>query len=272
MSSESLNTEPPVRNWRTRLGTLTKWFLIAVLAVFVLALVLPILGYSPVAEFVWHLGFGWLRFVKTNFEEVDWRWDRIAAGVLMIGVAGAAGHALARWWTRQLGGKMMWRLRWTLCGMVVLGTMAVAAISFAGIVHQVAWLGGEPWVADASRAPWAKVNRLRQLGMLTQMFAEENAGRFPADLSVLRTWAVENAEMDESDFNKLCLFCSVGEGTPEQWTYLAGGHTVDTVPAGVLFVSPRPVNGRWLVGYFGSGVEVLPEPKFTKLRVNLGAK
>ncbi len=57
-------------------------------------------------------------------------------------------------------------------------------MAVAGLAHQIAWMGGEPFTENRTNGArnW---NYARQIAMMALSHANDNEGRFPDDLPVL---------------------------------------------------------------------------------------
>ncbi|MCB1227701.1 MAG: hypothetical protein KDK99_17925, partial [Verrucomicrobiales bacterium] len=102
---------------------------------------------------------------------------------------------------------------------------------------------------------------------LTRLFADDHEGRLPEDMAALRKWGTEAEAIYAAGFDKLRMFRSQSEGTPESWIFLGGGRTINRLPGNVLFVSPRPLGGSWLVAYGDGSCEGLSDSKIEGLRM-----
>jgi prepilin-type processing-associated H-X9-DG protein len=128
--------------------------------------------------------FGWLTFIARVFPRLkihwgEWMVTAIEAALLILG-----SHMFVRWVRRQRGDPR-WKIRWTLAGSAVIFLLFLSAMSVMGVAHQTAWLIHSPMRLTERRADSGCLSNMRQIGLALLLYANENGGHYPPDLSTL---------------------------------------------------------------------------------------
>ena len=227
-----------------------------------------VLGFGAPMKFVFHLLAGWVLFLVNHLTEMTWDWVSILTGGGIVVLAIAVLHGFCVSWVRRTNAIGTWKTRWSCALGMLMIVMSCAAISVAGIGHQIAWLAREEWVTDSSRL-WAlrQQNRLFQLAGVVNAFKAQHEGQLPKDLMTLAAWAKSDNDLVPFEFDKWMLFQNVEEGTPELWSYFPpSDRRVQPARGGILLASPRPVNGRWIVFLENGRGTVIWDAEYWSLR------
>jgi len=130
--------------------------LAVVFLVFFLALFIP--GSGALADSIFALLFGWIRFAGQVLPKVTVNPAGVGMALGCVALAAVVGHRFCLW-LRQ---GEPWRWRWTLAGLSGILILFAAGMAFTGVAHQVGWLMRSPkplWIHTGSneRSPSASL-------------------------------------------------------------------------------------------------------------------
>lgn len=251
-------SEPPKRSHKFRW---LRWLLGLVVAlVFLSVFVVHARAYLQAGQ---RLLIGWMTYFRVNWQELTLSpLPLILAGLIALAAVYGLHRLAMAWRTRQGPDASRWRLRWSLGIVGMLLASSTAAIAFAGVVHQIAWMNGEPWETSGSYRDWMYVNAL-DLGKQVEGYATNHeAGRYP-DRLIDVDWVRGplSGRMPEKYF----LFRETRTATPEPWVYYGKGLTIQSPPGILLLATPRPIEGKRWVVLTPSKVEWVPEAEFESM-------
>lgn len=228
---------------------------------------LAIAGVIPifVIEAPFHLLFGWVAFLAGNFNDITFDVGRILAGVVGVSLAMAGLHLLAGGWRRaSWPGSPEWKWRWSAAITGTLVAMAAAALSVAGVAHQIAWLKGEPIVEYGYGRFYLntkQLNNARQAAFLLVDYTEAHDGKYPENLSAMVAWSVSGGSWN-GDATGLLLYSIGQRSTPEPWLYFGRGLTTPVPDKTILLAAPRPHEGLRLVVTADTAAKAIAEEDF----------
>ncbi|HEX4795281.1 MAG TPA: hypothetical protein VH370_15910 [Humisphaera sp.] len=172
-----------------------------VLAILVVAFVLyniaACLGFPVPVEMPMELLFGWITFISRTARQVHFRWDLIGSAAVYAFLLIVGSQLFLRWLYREVRAtrtdanvpQTSWKWRWTLSGFAIVLLMFVSGMSVIGAIHQTTWFmrSQEPLYKRGSvRARRIRcASNLRLIGMALSMYAQDDQGKLPDDLSVL---------------------------------------------------------------------------------------
>lgn len=178
-----------MKYWAWSVGILVFLFLLSCLGIHVLPW-----------DAVFALVMGWIVFLARSLPNV-----RVNAGLListavylLLLIAGA--QLFLRWTYRPASDSAnQWRTGWTLRGLAVVLLMFAAGTATVGVVHHVTWLARSPEPMFRRHGPRASqvmcASNLRQIGQGLLLYANDNRGAYPPDLSYLVRQADINPEV-----------------------------------------------------------------------------
>jgi hypothetical protein len=123
-----------------------------------IAIAIIVLGFSLPAILAWwllhHTGqigaellTGWASFLRRVGPRIQWRWDAVLTFLIALLALGLVSHYLLRWMSASRAAtETGWKVRWTVCGLLIVLLMFAGGIAMIGVTHQTAWLatGEEP--------------------------------------------------------------------------------------------------------------------------------
>jgi len=193
-----------------------------------------------------HLLLGWVDSLRINWLGLTLSPPHLILALVMALAAVFGLHRLAVAWRKRLrpdAGR--WRVRWSLGLVGMLLASATAAIAFAGVAHQVAWMKGEQWVESSKYRDRAFVVALDLSRQLRGYAANHVDGRYPDELNEVE-WV--NGSLAGYSPDRLLLFRDTHLSTPEPWLYFGKGLTIQSPPGLLLVAAPRSRLGkRWVV-------------------------
>jgi hypothetical protein len=241
--------------------------LVALAIVFFIFAVASGMCFIPGTDIALYLIFGWVPYLLRVVPRLTVRWDMIASTAVYLVLLAAGTHFFLRWLYREVKRAAApaeppppWKWRRTLGGLVVVLLMFAAGTAAVGITHQTAWLVRSPeslyrrggYARDRVRC----ASNLRQIGQGIQMYANDNGGRYPDDLRLLRSTGI--------DIDVTALACpalpdetwtattgAVANDAPiSSYIYFGKGLTTPVDPLRVVAVEP-------LENHDGAGVNAL---------------
>jgi len=254
-----MEESPEGKSPRKRLGcsTLAGWTILGfILVIFALFGIIP----NFVIETPFRLVIGWLAFLGRNVNDITFDISRIMAGALGLGLATGGLHFLARGWRRTSRPENPWKFKWSAAITLAMITMGVAALSVAGVAHQVAWLKGEPMVE--LRFMKSKPQQdARNIAFYLSEYAERHDGEFPLNLSDLAQSTL-GQDADENSLSDILFFTPDRNSTPEPWLYFGGGLNNEVPEDFILVASPRSSDGLRFAATAEGEVLYLSEEEF----------
>ena len=173
-----------------------KTFILGGIGFLVLALLVPL-------AVVFQVVFGWVYFAARVIPQTRVQAGGVAVAAVALAGAAAVGHWIAAWLWREMharGDRPRWRVRWTLASLGVIVLMFVCGTAATGVAHQIGWLVRSDEPLFTRRRPASLRiycgSDMRQIGQSLQQYAEENDGRLPRTLELLREW-LNLGEADE---------------------------------------------------------------------------
>lgn len=131
--------------------TILRVLLYGVLLFFVLALVLPAIGFGGL-KVTGTLLFGWIGFLRRVLPAITTNWNGIGMVVVCSVLIVAGMQWLCGWvYTHNMPAqKHRWRWQWSLSLYAALWLLFVAAMGITGFVHQLGWLisSKEPLIVE----------------------------------------------------------------------------------------------------------------------------
>jgi hypothetical protein len=240
---EEVSQDERVRAKRrgSRVVRLAAWGFVGVFFVAVLDLI-------AVLEAPFRLVFGWVLHAWVTLPPLQPRWSELLLPLGALGLALFLTDRLIRWILAAKGSKLTWQARHTVSAAFLVLLGAAAAIAMSGIVHQMVWLGAEPWWGNGRSQVTPAMGQTRQIVMWIHAFEEEN-GRYPDSL--------EELDLPPT----LRAVPSRERGLQEPFVYLK---PVEPLPAGEelpVLVSPLlPDSDRVVVGYLsGTTTSIQPD-------------
>jgi len=195
---------------------------------------------------VFHLLVGWIVTIRNNWQGLTLSPPHLALalGLALAAVVGL--HRLAVAWRKRLAPDAgRWRLRWSLAIVGMLLASATAAIAFAGVAHQVAWMKGEPWKIMSHFRDRSRPSAVDIAIQLEDYADHHKDGRYPDGLNEVN-WTKGRISAVSPDW--YLLFRETLSATPEPWVYYGKGLTKKSPPGLLLLAAPRPqYGGRWVV-------------------------
>jgi hypothetical protein len=143
------------------------------------------LGMILLFEVPFRLLCGWAVHAWVTLPPLLPRWNELLFPLAALGLALFLTDRFIRWALAAKGTELRWQGRHTVSAgfLVLLG--AAAAIAMSGIVHQMVWLGAEPWWGRGRGYQLTEaVSNARQIAVAIQEFERKNS-RYPESLSVL---------------------------------------------------------------------------------------
>jgi prepilin-type processing-associated H-X9-DG protein len=171
-----------VKSPETKLGCF-----IAVVLLLAIAIVLLSAGVEPGLDLLGLLLIGWARFVARIIPQVQIRWDMVGSSLVYVVLLVGGSHFFLGWLYREMKHEGRWKFNWTLSGFAVVVLMFAAGTAAIGVIHQVTWLARSPVpIFQHERANRVKcLMNLRQIGQGLLLYANDNHGKYPDDLSIL---------------------------------------------------------------------------------------
>lgn len=177
MNEEDQDPSPPPRLWRERLYS--------TVAVSLLLLLAAGLGLILLFEVPFRLLCGWAVHVWVTLPPLLPRWNDLLLPMAALGLALWLTDRFIRWALVAKGSKLPWQGRHTVSATFLVLLGAAAAIAMSGIVHQMVWLGAEPWWGKGRGYQLTEaVSNARQIAVAVQEFERKN-GRYPESLAEL---------------------------------------------------------------------------------------
>lgn len=225
----------------SRVVRLAAWGFVGVFFVAVLDLI-------AVLEAPFRLVFGWVLHAWVTLPPLLPRWNELLLPLGALGLALFLTDRFIRWALAAKGSERAWQGRHTVSAAFLVLLGAAAAIAMSGIVHQVVWLGAEPWWGNGRSQVTPAMGQTRQIVMWIHAFEEEN-GRYPDSLE----------ELDLPPTVRVVP--SRERGLQEPFVYLK---PAGPLPAGEelpVLVSPLlPDSDRVVVGYLsGTTTSIQPD-------------
>jgi len=212
---------------------------------------------------VFHLLVGWIEIIRTNWLGLRLSPPHLALALVMALAAVFGLHLLANAWRKRLtpdSGR--WRLRWSLGLVGMLLASATAAIAFAGVAHQVAWMKGEQWKIMSHFRDRSRPSAFDIAIQLEDHANHNKDGRYPDGLNEVNWTMGRLSGLFPSWY---LLFRETLSATPEPWVYYGKGLTTKSPPGLMLLAAPRPqYGGRWVV-LTPSQLEQVSEAEFESL-------
>lgn len=237
MSEEDQPT--PARLWRERLYS--------TVAVSLFLLLAAGLGLILLFEVPFRLLCGWAVHVWVTLPPLLPRWNELLFPLAALGLSLFLTDRFIRWTLAAKGSKLPWQSRHTVSATFLVLLGAAAAIAMSGIVHQMVWLGAEPWWGNGrGMQQTIALDKARQIAVAIKEFEQKN-DRYPESL----------AELDLP--RDLLLVPSRERGLAEPFVYLkpADDRKADIDAGLAVVVSPvLPDRGRVAVGHL-SGDAIL---------------
>lgn len=205
-------------------------------------------GLITLLEAPFRLVFGWALHAWVTLPPLLPRWNELLLPSAALGLALFLTNRFVRWALVAKGSKLPWQGRHTVLSTFLLLLGAAAAIAMSGIVHQIVWLGWEPWWGNGRSQVTPAMSQTRQIVMWIHDFEEKN-GRYPDSLE----------ELDLP--TTLRVVPSRERGLQEPFVYLK---PAGPLPAGEelpVLVSPLlPDSDRVVVGYLsGTTTSIQPD-------------
>ncbi len=224
----------------------------ALLWITLAGLLLQVVFQIMVRDFVFlkalvRLLIGWASFVKLNFLLLSPRPTYLILAFVMSIAAVIGLHLLALGWRARIWPTLpRWRQHWSVAVFAGLLACSLAAIAFAGVAHQIAWLKGESFF-NSSRFRDKGYSAALDIVSQIQLHAsrERNDGYYPDGMNEV-SW--ERGGISALFPDRLLLYQASETAIPEPWIYHGKGLKTDS-PEGLLLLSaPRSVEGkRWVV-------------------------
>ena len=194
-------------------------------------------GLITLLEAPLRLVFGWAVHAWVSMPPLLPRWKELLLPLAALGLALFLIDRFIRWTLAAKGSAAPWRGWHTVSATFLLLLGAAAAIAMSGIVHQVVWLGGEPWWGNGRSQVTVAMSHSRQIVLWIHEFEEKN-GRYPESL----------AELDLPV--GLRAIPSREKGLQEPFVYLKPAGSPSAGEELPVLVSPLlPDGGRVIVGY-----------------------
>ena len=247
---EEVSQDQPVKMSRRK-----SWTIRLALWSFVVTFFGALTGLITLLEAPLRLFFGWAVHAWVTLPPLLPRWKELLLPLAAAGLALWMADRFIRWALAAKRSELRWQGRHTLSATFLLLLGSAAAIAMSGIVHQVAWLGGETWWAGGRPVIQRTVAmaNARQILLALEDFEEKN-GRYPDSL----------AELDLP--SSLRVLPPRQNGLPEPFVYLK---PKDPLPEGdeqVVIVSPvLPDLDKVCVGYLSGTVASLQAAELSKL-------
>jgi hypothetical protein len=128
---------------------------------------------------------GWAVHVWVTLPPLFARWNELLLPAAALGLALWLTDRFIRWALAARGSKLSWQGRHTVSATFLVLLGAAAAIAMSGIVHQMVWLGAEPWWGNGRGYQLTEaVSNARQIAVAIQEFEQKN-GRYPESLEEL---------------------------------------------------------------------------------------
>ena len=130
-------------------------------------------------DFVWHLVFGWISFLRRVLPSMTWDPASVSVGavalVLFTIVLHGVGKRALRAFPKTRAVK--WRVKWTACLTALVITMFSAGTAAVGMTHQIAWLctSGGPSHVDHVHGHNPRY-ALKDMGMSIEYYMEVYRG------------------------------------------------------------------------------------------------
>jgi len=208
---------------------------------------LVVIGDDLVPSILVRLLIGWAAIARTNGLQLSPNPVGLltALGGAIAALIGLHLLALA-WRKRRWPDLPRWKPSWSCALFIGLLSCSLAAIAFAGVAHQIAWLKNEPSVTSFRRLD---MNYLAALDIAEQLERHANSrgngGRYPDSLNEV-IW--EHGGMSALQPDRMLLYQENQTATPEPWLYYGKGLTTRSLEGSLIFAAPRSVNGqRWVV-------------------------
>jgi hypothetical protein len=248
MNGESSSEVAPVRKWRRRIVRFVCWFAgIAVLFAFFNILF--------VAEVPFRLLFGWLIHAQMTLPPYLANWSVFLLPLGCLVVAAILAHRFVGWWLKAKRANVSWRFGNTLAVMAIFLCCCGAGIAMSGMIHQLAWLSGDPLVHNASfdRYRFHAYSQTKELLFALMTFQSEH-GHYPDSL-------------DELPLSKEILWLETGDsGMREHFLFLHPGETELVDEDMPLIVSPiLESRHSFVVGHASGACESLPERELDRI-------
>jgi hypothetical protein len=132
------------------------------------------------------LPFGWVGFCQRVLSEVRVNWDLLGMALLCLAVGGAVLHKFLRWVTGYIAiarsTAFAWPVRWTVCGLVLMGLFFVIGAAASGVKQQVEWIRQSDVPMRVLRSP-SLASAMKMLAMEMSLEMEDEG----ADYQTLRT-------------------------------------------------------------------------------------
>jgi hypothetical protein len=128
---------------------------------------------------------GWAVHAWVTLPPLLPRWNELLLPLAALGLALWMIDRFIRWALAAKGSEPRWQGRHTLSATFLLLLGAAAAIAMSGIVHQMVWLGAEPWWGNGrGMQQTIALSNARQIAVAIKEFEERN-DRFPESLAEL---------------------------------------------------------------------------------------
>lgn len=189
---------------------------------------------------------GWAVHAWVTLPPLLPRWNELPIPMAALGLALWLTDRFIRWALAAKGSKLPWQGRHTVSATFLLLLGAAAAVAMSGIVHQMVWLGAEPWWGNGrGMQQTIALSKARQIAVAIQKFEQRN-DRYPESL----------AELDLP--RDLLLVPSRERGLVEPFVYLKPLDSVTAEGEVAAVVSPvLPDRGRVAVGYISGDAALI---------------
>jgi hypothetical protein len=177
MSDSQTNRPSPVR----KAIKVVLWLAGIILGLFFL-MVFTNLVFGPVFyQMAVVLPFGWVGFCQRVLTEMTVNWDLLGMALLCLAVGGVVLHQFLRWLAgyvgKARGSTFVWPVRWTGCGLILMGFFFVIGTTVSGVKQQVEWIRQSDAPRTVLRSP-SLASAMKLLAMDMSFEIEEGAANY----------------------------------------------------------------------------------------------
>ena len=221
-------------------------------------------GLITLVEVPLRLMFGWAIHGFVMFPGFLAQWPKALLPLACLALALWLAHRFTRWWISARGTSVDWKSVHTVAVTALLLLGSAAAIAMSGIVHQVAWLGGQPWFEEGPGAmrKTIAISNAKQLILGLEDHVEAH-GCYPGSL--------EQLEIEPLSLQKLMWVETGSHRMQEPFLLLRPGAAKAEVGAEPLIVSPV-VDGKngFVVGFADGHVKWFPAEQLGRILATPG--
>jgi len=172
--SDPLNNEPRKR-WT--LGRVSLWGFCAFFSLYVFLILVG----RTLMEMLLVLPFGWVGFSQRVLSEIRVNWDLLGMALLCLTVGGVVLHQFLRWVSgyamKARGSTFVWPMRWTVCGLILMGLFFVIGTAVSGVKQQVEWIRQSDAPKTVLRSP-SLASAMKMLAMEMSFEMEDGVASY----------------------------------------------------------------------------------------------